>query len=53
MCLSFAKLGSHVTDGDRVVRVAAAVVEPFIEFLKSIESGAFVLIASFDEPGTK
>lgn len=28
-------------------------VAPFIDFLKSVESGAFVLIASFDEPGTK
>ncbi|XP_075884792.1 protein FAM3C-like isoform X2 [Nelusetta ayraudi] len=28
-------------------------VAPFIKFLNGLESGAFVLIASFDEPGTK
>lgn len=37
----------------RLLRVAVAAVAPFIDFLKSVESGAFVLIASFDEPGTK
>lgn len=37
----------------RLLHVAVAEVAPFIKFLNGVESGAFVVIASFDEPGTK
>lgn len=33
--------------------VCVADVKPFIELLKSIETGSIVIMASYDEPSTK
>lgn len=42
-----------VVGGGAFYHVCVADVKPFIELLKSIDTGSIVIMASYDEPSTK